>query len=170
MSFNTGGTGYLDFGDVYDFAGDAGGSWELWFQPAMATVSYDRLLSHEVLDGGTNSREGWDLLWSGTAFQFERWRGTLHDIVGVPSNQIDAGVTYHVVVTYDGTTLSMFLDGQLLASQPAALQLRPPGTPFRIGMASFGNNPFYGTVDEAAIYSRALTPAEVWQHYDAGLR
>src|SRR5262249_17836064 len=71
----------------------------------------------------------------------------------------------HVAATYDGTKLSLYLDGQLAAttlySQPinhstAALQIGQ-------GNGSTGNT-WTGSLDEVAFYGRALTAADVSSH------
>ena len=89
-----------------------------------------------------------------------------------PSNAFLAGSTYHVGFTWDGATMRIYKNGIEIASKPA------PGTlstsyDLIIGADSNGLGPigeyFAGTIDEIAVYSRALALAEIRQHYAAGV-
>lgn len=78
------------------------------------------------------------------------------------------GVWNHVAATYDGALMRVFINGReagpgLAASTP----LRVNEEPLRIGwLGSYGH--FSGSVRDAALYSRALSPGEVFGHYLLG--
>jgi hypothetical protein len=61
---------------------------------------------------------------------------------------------YHGAATYDGTTVRLYVDGQLETQGASAASLFSDGTPFNISGA-------YGAVDEFGLYNRALSAAEV---------
>jgi len=66
------------------------------------------------------------------------------------------------VGTYDATTneRKIYRDGVLVASDTASADYQGTGTFYYIGRTAWGNY-FDGTIDEARIYNRALTPDEI---------
>ncbi len=75
---------------------------------------------------------------------------------------------HHVVVTKNGATTIVYYDGAVMAGSGANDTLVGAGTVSTIGRAGFGGF-FGGTIDEPAIWDRALTAAEVAGLYAAGL-
>ena len=106
-------------------------------------------------------------------FNFFSWAG-----VGQPQISIDApnafalGRWYLLTFTFDGANYRAYVDGQIVGTQ-AGLPI-PNGTAhnFRIGNRQMTNVEeilfFNGRLDTFAAYARALTAAEVLQHYQAG--
>jgi hypothetical protein len=78
---------------------------------------------------------------------------------------------YHISGTYDGHTLRLYLDGALLSTE--AVGTIPVGNskPLYFSYDDVGGFPYYldGSLDEVAIYNRALTPEEIYQHHQNGL-
>ena len=63
---------------------------------------------------------------------------------------------YHLVGTYDGATLKIYINGQEKASAPAPVKIVPDTTePLQVG------NRLVGAIDDFAMYSRALTASEI---------
>ncbi len=75
----------------------------------------------------------------------------------------------HLVGTYDGTVLSLFVDGSLVGSAPASFS--PGSVPFTIGRNISGDPryPLDGVVDEVAYYNYALSADRVSAHYQTGI-
>ncbi|MCA2180991.1 Ig-like domain-containing protein [Nonomuraea glycinis] len=67
----------------------------------------------------------------------------------------------HLAVTYDGTYLRLFVNGQQVAETEFGESLHDDGSPLRIG----GNDPwkeyFRGLIDEVRVYNRAQSAAEI---------
>jgi hypothetical protein len=95
--------------------------------------------------------------------------------VGLPAGAKQIGSTtvaqlntwYHVAMTHDGTTLRLYVNGSLESSLAAVGDMPPTLNPVTIG----GNiEPvfFQGIIDEAQIFSRALSDAEILAIYQAG--
>jgi hypothetical protein len=76
---------------------------------------------------------------------------------------------YHVVTTWDGATITSYVNGALDRSVAFSDPLDAGTNNFSIGRASNGGINFDGLIDEAALYSRALTAGEVQEHYQSGL-
>ncbi|MCA1683820.1 MAG: fibronectin type III domain-containing protein, partial [Actinobacteria bacterium] len=82
---------------------------------------------------------------------------------------INDGAWHHVVVTYNGTTLTAYLDGLSLGTRTFSAPLstlNPSG--LTVG-ADFqgGGYSLYGGLDEVAVYPVALTSAQVTTHFGA---
>lgn len=78
---------------------------------------------------------------------------------------------YHVVNSWDGTTARVYVDGVEKKTYPLASAdfARKTGATTRIGASGPGTGYlFNGTIDEVAIYNRALTGKEVKNHYEMG--
>jgi hypothetical protein len=88
-----------------------------------------------------------------------------------------ANTYYHVAYSWNGLTVSVYLNGNLQATvstlQAASgrqnvTQLGAGGTPRNIGSRGNGTaNNWIGTIDNARFYNRALTAAEVQQNFTA---
>src|SRR5260221_3354176 len=75
---------------------------------------------------------------------------------------------YHVAMTYDGASLSLYVNGALDNSLAASGPIVPKAVPLRIGGTSTGPWFFNGRVDEVSLYNRALSASEVQAIYAAG--
>lgn len=83
--------------------------------------------------------------------------------------EIYDGQLHHAAGTWDGTWANLYLDGQLVASSAVSGQLNPAlGEPLRLGR--FGTQPFplSGVLDEATVFSRALSATEIADIHAAG--
>src|SRR5215831_5796320 len=79
------------------------------------------------------------------------------------STPVDDGQWHHVAATYDSATMKLYVDGHLDASAPRTGQIQSGTSGILIGARSDGTNAsnFPGMIDELAVYSRAIGPAEV---------
>jgi hypothetical protein len=75
---------------------------------------------------------------------------------------IVAGQFYHVAATYDGTTLSLYINGVLESQAVAGFALNYSATPLFLGTSgqSFDGK-LVGVLDEVQLFNRALTATEV---------
>jgi hypothetical protein len=77
----------------------------------------------------------------------------------------------NIIMTFNGSQLSQYVNGNLIGSvQSNTFALNTLGTSgISIGLSNQANgywNPFYGTIDDIAIYNRALTPQEIQNLYN----
>jgi hypothetical protein len=88
--------------------------------------------------------------------------GTL--VVPTPST----GAWHHLAGTYDGSLISLYIDGQLATQQVASGALTITTDPLVIGNKPSGNvfDAFSGTLDDVRIYCSALSPTQISQLYN----
>lgn len=149
-------SGYFSLGDVFDFTGTASFSVALWVRPDSA-ASVARILSKEhATDGGWRLRYGTD-----TAIQASRIdNGLVADQTA--SVLLPVGQLARVVITYDGATLSLYLDGELGGTVASTRSLTNHANALHVGRYAPGATGFFaGLVDELAFWNRALSAAEV---------
>ncbi len=75
---------------------------------------------------------------------------------------------YHIVATYDGATMKLYLDGSLVASTAVAYTIPLVSRPAGGILTTAWNDPNApGIVDELALYNSCLSAAQVANHYAA---
>ena len=67
----------------------------------------------------------------------------------------------HLAMTFDGTTLRMFMNGILVKSSAVSGTVAAASGALRIGGNSVWGEYFKGLIDEVRIYNRPLTAAEI---------
>lgn len=103
--------------------------------------------------------------------------GSCYWYVGSGGNKCHApvatGAWFHLVGTFDGAALSLYVNGALADTAKSEFDAIPPDTTFQIGRirANTGSDAptagFPGLVDDVRVYSRALAAGEVLDHYNA---
>jgi hypothetical protein len=110
--------------------------------------------------------------YNGYGFGFHS-SGTLFlSLIGISEVTVPSGITdtnwHHVAVTKTGTTVVFYVDG---VAYPAPAYSAVFSFTSDIGIGAFGSNltaGFYGTIDELAVYNRALSGNEIQAIFDAG--
>ena len=74
------------------------------------------------------------------------------------------GDWHHVVLTYDGQEIALFVDGEKVNSGAARGFIFSSTAPVKLGTIHAGKSLFEGALDEVRIYDRALPPAEIRAH------
>ena len=78
------------------------------------------------------------------------------------------GKWHHVVGTWDGVTMSIYVDGVLRNSASPRTGTLDTGTTSKfVGKYTISGYEFYGLIDEVRVYNRALSADEVRALYDA---
>lgn len=118
-----------------------------------------------ILGYGTSSTcLGNNLRLSGTTGLHSYWYACDLSSATVPNF---IGTWHHVAVTYDGTTRTFYYDGAFLNSGTGQTRATS-GTNFYLGKTT-ADVAFNGVLDEVAIYTKALTLAEVQSLRNGGL-
>ena len=76
---------------------------------------------------------------------------------------------HHVVATYNGSRVRIYLDGVLKQEIAQTLQMRGNNLPLNIGRANNGSYFFNGWLDEVAVYPTALPAQTILAHYNRAL-
>ncbi len=95
--------------------------------------------------------------------------GEMSDFAG--STPLQLSTWYHGAVTYDGTTVQLYLNGQPETSQGKSLNTTLNSGGFTIGRTSDVDNitsQWNGLVDEAMIFDHALSQTEIQSIYNSG--
>jgi Concanavalin A-like lectin/glucanases superfamily len=72
----------------------------------------------------------------------------------------------HLVGTYDGKTLRLYIDGRPAEQRTARLA---PGTPKAVEIGTFlAGDVFNGEIDDVALYDRPLDPSAIRRHFRVG--
>jgi hypothetical protein len=154
--------GRVDVGDVYDFPGNAPFSIEAWIDPAPDDGHFHSIVT-KWQQPPTNF--GYEMFYLDGTLSFSRETTTGGDVVN--ASGLVAGSYTHVVGTYDGAELQLYVNG-MPAGPPksSTLELPEDNIPFQIG-AGNSQAPFGGTIDEVAVYNRALPATRVMAHFMA---
>ena len=120
---------------------------------------------------GVNPQKGWVIARSSADTKFSFWAdGTANSNGGkvVGTTVIQTGVWYHVVGTYDGTSVKIYVNGSL---ENSATYSATPGTtnqPLVIGRWYGNYNDYYtdGKIDQVRIFNKAISATEVTALYN----
>jgi hypothetical protein len=103
------------------------------------------------------------------AFLFATSTGGFPGVVS--TSELPIGQFSHVVGSWDGTTLRLYINGALNAQAVPGATPVDSGRELHIGGSRDGSTPvqcFHGLIDEASYYSRALSASEIQAIYNAG--
>lgn len=135
----------------------------LWFKSASdLSVSTESAL---VQYGAPVDSQMFGLITSANALGRVYFYGHNADLAG--TTRLQPNVWYHAAVTYDGTTLRLYLNGQLESNRPAALNTVLDANGLTIGNRP-GSSKWQGCLDDVTIFNRALSSDEVAAIYAAG--
>lgn len=168
MRFN-GTNGYITMGDVAAFEFTGTFTLEAWVRIST--------LGNFILSKSLSSTAGYFLGVTGSgAFQFFAATGAAAQIFSTTTPlAYNDGRLHHVVGTWDGTTnangVKLYVDGvRVVQTTAGAGTPAQNAAPFLIG--AWDTTPalfFGGVIDDVAIYSSALTAAQIAAHYQLGL-
>ena len=164
-SFNGSADVVVPFGSVLSIP--APFSAEVWVNSQGNTAS-----TCVMADGHFGSpRAGW-LLYNNIGgvwdFRMYNQNGTATSLE-LSGGSVDAN-WHHIVAVFDGTNGSLYIDGALAAGPTAATGYVPdPDGNLTIGARSDGSFVFSGSIDEPAIYTNALSSADILAHYQSGI-
>lgn len=153
---------YADAGDVPDFDFTAGFTVEAWVKASSTQNSSDSAIVSKISELSFGY-QGW-MLWStaGGLVGYINGQGRVSATTSILDNS-----WHHVAMTWDGTTVRIYVDGQLQGSSAYAESPNSAGQPLRVGEYRYGNRNFTGKIDEVKLYSYARSAVQIQE--DAGL-
>lgn len=133
-----------------------------WIKPTVVNIGQEIINKKADSDySGYRLR----LDWSNLAFS---WSDGTNQLNVESSGGVSAGVWQHVIATYDQNIVRLYVNGNLIFSSNHSEPITSNLNTLKIGnySGSFSAYPFWGGIDEARVYNRALSPAEVQQLYN----
>jgi hypothetical protein len=95
--------------------------------------------------------------------------GTTSDLTTSGTTAFGLNSWSHVAMTWNGTTLRLFVNGAQVASRTVSGALAASTGPVRLGGDVLRNEWFSGTIDEVRLYGRPLSAAEITADMNAAI-
>jgi hypothetical protein len=134
---------------------------EAWIEP-------EQLPATDVYAGVAVKPEAYALQFNGSRLEFTVVQNGVRRRARALAGAIAAGQAYHVVGTYDGANVRLYIDGDQAAQLAVTGPIDTPSRDLSIGSWSDEFEFFRGTVDDVAVYSESLTAAQVAEHHGIG--
>jgi Concanavalin A-like lectin/glucanases superfamily len=148
-----GGAGYLSAGTLATATSPF--TVALWLTGPVAQPDYTGVIGQVP---SLNWEQGWGMYYHSGQFHcwLETW-DTQHLATLVP---ITMPAWRHLTCSWDGSTLALYLNGQLQGTLPTSGGMTT-GHPFEIGRLADSMMPWQGSLDDVMVFRRALQPWEV---------
>jgi len=136
---------------------------EVWARPTGGAGAYHGVMA---------SRQypfGW-VLYLGADGSWEFWVNSGADMLSVNSDIAALNAWHHLVGTFDGAKVTLYVNGVAAGSGAVTGAYQPQtGNVLEIAQGEPGDNFYFpGQLGEAALYGTALSPAQVQRHYSVG--
>ena len=157
-------------------------TFETWFSTTGGGVIFGQngLPPFEAVGGNNGAIPAVYVGTDGRLYAQMYWSGSVNPLV--TGDDVNDGRFHHVAVAFDGTVERLYLDGSLIDERQIQQAGYGPGVYFyQLGTGNTGTQwpaaptdtggwySFDGLIDEAALYVRALSDAEVRAIYDGGV-
>jgi Concanavalin A-like lectin/glucanases superfamily len=142
--------------DSLDLA--SGMTLEAWAYPTAATGTWTTILLKEAPPGSLAYHLQGDPTGHPSSYIMTDISG-LQGIAG--PDPLPLNTWTYLAATYDGTMLSVYVNGTAVASQPVSGNILPSTGSLRFGGNSIFGEYFAGTIDNVRIYNRALSQTEI---------
>jgi len=143
---------------------------EFW---ALATAQFPALLSPLNSLDTTTGRQGYLFYAGDDGTHGKVWEFRVGDSGGYKATAygpaVTAGAWTHLVGVYDGSAITLYVNG--VATAPVSVPSFSPNLtqPTRIGATTIPNRSWDGNVQDVAVYNGVLTPDQVTKHYTTAL-
>jgi len=161
MSFN-GTDQYINIPNSTDFNLGTAFTISGWFN--FSSNKYQGLVSFDATSGG--SPRGWFLFQISSSNDIRLFDGTT--VFTLKTSYTTTNQWDHFAVTYNGTYLVFYINGNQESIQAVSVDLQTNGNDGQIGNNQFSAGRFFdGKMDEVAIFNTALSGPKIQQIYDA---
>lgn len=138
-------------------------TFSVWIAPSQKATQY------VVKKAAYGSTDGYELSLSSTGKVFVRFNqktsGDKYRIDSTSSYPTDGSTWMHVAATYDGTTMRLYINGQLQSSKTASFTIKTNNNALGIGAEGSGFRPVGGAIDDALVANRAFSAIEITALY-----
>jgi YHS domain-containing protein len=146
---------------------------EFWANPSAAVPAYSAAVSPlSAIQGGPSAKErsGWIFYQADGRWELRLGGKSGYVVTNLLGGAVSVGAWQQVVGVYDGTSASLYVNGEQVGSSSPTSAFSPNTTsPIRVGATGFDNRPFAGSVDQVVFYGEALSAAQIKEHYTSGL-
>jgi hypothetical protein len=104
----------------------------------------------------------------GSRPEFTMVRGEDRIRARAPIGTVSAGSAYHLVGTYDGANVRLYVDGEQVGATPLTGAIADEERDLSIGAWRDGVEHVDAVVDDVSVYDMALSPAQVEEHWEIG--
>ncbi len=134
-------------------------SFEIWARPTGGAGNYRGVLADRIFP------QGWNL-YLGASGAWEFWLNSGTSMVSIAGGTSTLGAWHHIVGTYDGVTARLYVNGVAVASAAVSGFSPQQRNGIEIGQSEPGSNLYFpGQLQEAAVYTTALSATQVTHHY-----
>ena len=126
-------------------------------------AAYTRILGHADTDGSYDLY--WDHAWGGATFSIMTEDHQYH--WATSPTQLNSGQWYHLVGTYDGENVKLYVGATLVATTPTTGSIHAIESPITIGASNLAGSFFSGKIDDVTLWNRALSLSEIKSLYNA---
>ncbi|HEX9505091.1 MAG TPA: LamG-like jellyroll fold domain-containing protein, partial [Acidimicrobiia bacterium] len=137
---------------------------EAWVRPTL--VGQNGGIYEKTVNGWVNSQY---MLFLEAGVAKFRVRTTSGALIPVDGPVLALNTWSHLVGTYDGSTLRLYVNGALVATSAAAGPLNSGSGSSFVGRLGQSLYPFQGSLDEVAVFAGVLSPDRVRAHYLGGV-
>jgi len=143
---------------------------ECWVKPNVAMTGNSLASPLASLHREPPRAEGWIFYQTPSGWNFrlgDSQNNYTANLTGTTT--ITPGQWYHLVVTYDGNTVTLYVNGKAEATAQTSNYAPNPDQP--LGIGARGDHAFWfnGVVDEVAIYTKVLSQDTIQAHYNNAL-
>jgi hypothetical protein len=142
---------------------------EFWVRPDTVQTGDGLVSPLASLRRVTPAAEGWIFYQSAAGWNYRQGDSENNYTVNITAAAvIETNSWYHLAAVYDGQTVVLYVNGQQAATASDARYSPNPQVALGIGARGDRAFAFNGSVDEVAIYSKALGAAQIAQRYANG--
>ena len=138
---------------------------KVWAKLTGGTGTYRGVLASR------NYPKGW-VLYAGSNNTWQLWVNNGTGMLSVSGGPMTLNTWTHLVGTFDGTMVRLYVNGVLAGSGKVSVAYQPQTTrPLAIGQGAPGSGFFFpGTIDEPAVYGSVLSASQVQNDYLIGTK
>ncbi len=141
-----------------------------WIFTLQSAIASDGTTNRQVFVNGTDNEAmgfSWDFSPAYQSTWFHRDGGGTYNLAQYTSVLLPNRY-YRLALTYNGSLLQTYRDGVADTAIPLSSAMTPSGAVY-FGQAAAGDGQWPGSLDDIRVYTRALTPAEIWEDYRGAL-